>query len=60
MGTRRESETTAGHGDDWTMEVVVCRRPMYDPYIMKRTQIYLEDGQAGRLSRLAHARGTTF
>lgn len=32
---------------------------MYDSYIMKRTQIYLEDGQAGRLSRLARSRGMT-
>ncbi len=26
---------------------------------MKRTQIYLQEGQSDRLSRLAHSRGTT-
>lgn len=32
---------------------------MYNPYIMKRTQIYLEEDQASRLSHLARSRGTT-
>ena len=32
---------------------------MYDPYIMKRTQIYLDDGQADELARRAKVRGTT-
>ncbi len=32
---------------------------MYDPYIMRRTQIYLDDDQAAELARLAKARGTT-
>jgi predicted DNA-binding protein len=32
---------------------------MYDSYIMKRTQIYLDEEQAARLARRAHARGTT-
>ncbi len=32
---------------------------MYNAYIMKRTQIYLEDDQAGELARRAKVRGTT-
>ena len=32
---------------------------MYDTYIVKRTQIYLDEGQAERLSRRAALRGTT-
>lgn len=32
---------------------------MYDPYIMKRTQIYLDESQAAELGRRAEARGTT-
>jgi predicted DNA-binding protein len=32
---------------------------MYDPYIMKRTQIYLESGQDRRLAARARAAGTT-
>ena len=32
---------------------------MYDPYIMKRTQVYLEDAQADALAQRAKARGTT-
>jgi hypothetical protein len=32
---------------------------MYDTYIVKRTQIYLDEEQAERLSRRAALRGTT-
>jgi len=32
---------------------------MYDMYIVKRTQIYLDDGQDDRLSRRAAAEGLT-
>lgn len=32
---------------------------MYNTYIMRRTQIYLDDGQAQALRRRAAARGTT-
>ncbi len=32
---------------------------MYNPYIMRRTQIYLDERQADELSRRAAARGTT-
>lgn len=32
---------------------------MYDTYIMRRTQIYLDDRQADELSRRASVRGTT-
>jgi len=32
---------------------------MYDPYIMRRTQIYLEERQAEALARRAQARGET-
>jgi len=32
---------------------------MYNSYIVKRTQIYLEEEQADRLSQLASVRGTT-
>ncbi len=32
---------------------------MYDLYIVKRTQIYLEDSQAAELARQAKSRGTT-
>lgn len=32
---------------------------MYDSYIVKRTQIYLEDSQAAALARQAKTRGTT-
>ena len=32
---------------------------MYNMYIMKRTQIYLDEAQAEQLSRRARARGTT-
>lgn len=32
---------------------------MYNPYIMKRTQIYLEESQDERLGRRARAAGTT-
>ena len=32
---------------------------MYNPYIMKRTQIYLEDTQADELASRAKSRGTT-
>lgn len=32
---------------------------MYDSYIVKRTQIYLEDSQAAELGRQAKSRGTT-
>ena len=32
---------------------------MYDPYIVKRTQIYLEESQATRLARRANAAGVT-
>ncbi|CAN5139910.1 hypothetical protein BH23CHL9_BH23CHL9_13240 [soil metagenome] len=32
---------------------------MYDSYIVKRTQIYLEDGQAAELAHQAKSRGTT-
>lgn len=32
---------------------------MYDMYIMKRTQIYLEERQAAELARLADSRGST-
>lgn len=32
---------------------------MYDSYIMRRTQIYLDEKQAERLARRARARGTT-
>lgn len=32
---------------------------MYDSYIMKRTQIYLEDGQAKELAHRARTRGVT-
>ena len=32
---------------------------MYDPYIMKRTQIYLDDAQDDRLARRAAAEGVT-
>jgi len=32
---------------------------MYDPYIMKRTQIYLEDDQDVRLAKRAAATGVT-
>lgn len=32
---------------------------MYDTYIMKRTQIYLDERQAAELNRRATARGTT-
>lgn len=32
---------------------------MYTTYIMKRTQIYLDDGQAAELARRSAVRGTT-
>lgn len=32
---------------------------MYDAYIMRRTQIYLDERQAAELNRRASARGTT-
>jgi Arc/MetJ-type ribon-helix-helix transcriptional regulator len=32
---------------------------MYDSYIVKRTQIYLEEGQADELARQARTRGVT-
>jgi hypothetical protein len=32
---------------------------MYDSYIMKRTQIYLDEGQDDRLARRARAAGVT-
>jgi predicted DNA-binding protein len=32
---------------------------MYNPYIVKRTQIYLDAEQEGRLDRRARAEGTT-
>jgi Arc/MetJ-type ribon-helix-helix transcriptional regulator len=32
---------------------------MYSTYIMRRTQIYIEDGQAEALARRARARGET-
>ena len=32
---------------------------MYDPYIVKRTQIYLDEDQAARLARRAKAQGAT-
>ncbi len=32
---------------------------MYDPYIVRRTQIYLDDGQDDRLSRRAAAERST-
>jgi predicted DNA-binding protein len=32
---------------------------MYNSYIMKRTQIYLDERQADQLARRARARGTT-
>lgn len=32
---------------------------MYNPYIVKRTQIYLDERQADELTRRASARGTT-
>jgi hypothetical protein len=32
---------------------------MYPSYIMRRTQIYLDDGQASELARRARTRGTT-
>ena len=32
---------------------------MYDPYIVKRTQIYLDDAQDERLARRAAAEGVT-
>lgn len=36
-----------------------CAVAMYDSYIMRRTQIYLEDAQHECLSRRARAAGTT-
>jgi Ribbon-helix-helix protein, copG family len=32
---------------------------MYDPYIMRRTQIYLENGQDDEIARRARAEGLT-
>ena len=32
---------------------------MYDTYIVKRTQVYLDEGQAEQLAKRAAARGTT-
>lgn len=37
----------------------VWRITMYDLYIMKRTQIYLDESQAEELARRATARGAT-
>jgi predicted DNA-binding protein len=60
---KRDREPGEGVGQPGTPPVRIargcCMRMMYDSYIVKRTQIYLDRTQADELARRSAAHGTT-